>query len=280
MRVGVIGASGFIGQHLTASLQARGDEVVAASLRDPAQAVASVRDCDAVVNLCGEPILQRWTAAAKQRMWSSRVDGTNALIDGLAGEQHRPAVLVNASAIGFYGTSESTTFTEADIQGDDFLGRLCRAWELAAESARELGMRVAIVRMGIVLGSDGGALAQMLPVFRLGLGGPIGNGAQWMSWVHIDDVVGIVQRALDGARGVFNATAPRPVTNAEFTRTLGAVLHRPAFLAVPAFALKLVFGEGAGILTTGQRVLPRRALEAGYSFRFTNLEAALGDLLR
>ncbi|HUA08473.1 MAG TPA: TIGR01777 family oxidoreductase [Candidatus Acidoferrales bacterium] len=266
MRIGVIGASGLIGRYLVASLCARGDRVVPASLRDPYQAALAVRDCDAVVNLAGEPILQRWTAKAKRRMWSSRVEGTAALNDALALQPRRPPTLVNASAIGVYG--------------DDFLSELCVAWERAAESASECGMRVAIVRFGIVLARDGGALATMLPAFRLGLGGPIGSGRQWMSWVHIADAIGILQMALDGARGVFDATAPAPVTNAEFTRALGAALHRPAFFTVPGFALRLLFGEGARVLTTGERVLPQQGLDAGYVFRFTNLEDALGDLLR
>ena len=279
MRVGIIGASGFVGGHLHAALSARGDDVVTASLRDPRAAAVAVRDCDGVVNLAGEPIFQRWSTSAKARIRSSRVDATRTLLEALARETRRPQVLVNASAIGFYPPSDSRTYGEADPHGNDFLGELCCRWEEAAEGATELGMRAAIVRLGIVLGRDGGALTAMLPAFRLGLGGRIGEGKQWFSWVHVDDAVGILAMALDGARGVFNATAPQPVTNAELTRALGTVLRRPTLFAVPGFALRLALGEGAAMLLTGARVLPQRALEAGYTFRFTAIDAALRDLL-
>ncbi len=279
MRVGIIGASGFIGRHLSAALHARGDEVVAASARDPQAAASAVAACDVVVNLAGEPIAQRWTPAVKERLATSRVDATNALLDALGRMDRRPRAYVSASAVGYYGTSESATFDESSAPGEDFLGQLCVRWEGAAERARTLGMRVALVRTGIVLGTDGGALQQMLPPFRLGAGGVIGSGRQWMSWIHLDDLVRVYLAAIDGADGVLNATAPNPVTNAEFTRTLGATLHRPTIFPVPVFALRLLFGEGADILVYGQRVLPKRTQELGFRFRFESLPEALRDLL-
>lgn len=279
MRVGLAGGSGFIGRHLGAALVARGDGVVTVSLRTPSEAAAAIASCDAVVNLAGESIFQRWSNPAKQRIESSRVDGTRALIDALARQAQRPSIYISASAIGIYPPSETATYTEASPHGHDFLADVCAAWEAQAQRATQLGMRVAIVRTGVALGTDGGALASMLPPFRLGLGGEIGSGRQWISWVHIEDVVGIYCLALDGGSGTFNAAAPHPVTNAELTRALASVLHRPAFFRVPSFALHAVLGEGASILLSGQRVLPQRALESGYRFRFTELDDALYNLL-
>ena len=279
MRVGLVGASGFIGKHLRAVLTGRGDEVVLASLRDPTAAAELVRSCDTVVNLAGEPIAQRWTRKAKDRMRDSRVEGTRSLLDALAREGPRPSAYISASAIGYYPPSETATYTEADAHGDDFLGELCAAWEREAERAATLGMRVAVIRTGVALGTDGGALMKMLPSFHLGFAGVIGSGNQWVSWVHIDDVTGIYCMAIDGASGTFNATAPQPVTNYEFTKTLATVLHRPVFAKVPSMALRVMLGEGADVLLTGARVLPQYTLEAGYMFRFTNLDNALRDLL-
>ena len=279
MRVGLVGASGFIGKHLRAVLTERGDEVVSASLRDPRAAAETVRSCDAVINVAGEPVAQRWTRAAKERIRASRVDGTRALIDALARGSSHPAAYISASAVGYYPPSETASYTEISGHGDDFLGKVCEAWEGEAERAATLGMRVAIVRTGVALGRDGGALLKMLPSFELGFAGVLGSGKQWLSWVHIDDVTGIYCMALDGASGIFNATAPHPVTNQEFTKTLATVLHRPAFAKVPSLALRVMFGEGADILLTGARVLPQRTLETGYMFRFTTLDDALRDLL-
>jgi uncharacterized protein len=279
MRVGLVGASGFIGKHLRAALTGRGDDVVPASLRDPRAAAEAVRSCDAVVNVAGEPVAQRWTRAAKDRIRSSRVDGTRALLDALARGGSRPSTYIAASAIGYYPPSETATYTEVSEHGDDFLGEVCAAWEHESERATALDMRVAIVRTGIALGTDGGALLKMLPSFHLGFAGVLGSGKQWFSWVHIDDVTGIYCMALDGASGTFNATAPQPVTNHDFTKTLATVLHRPAFAKVPSLALRLMLGEGADLLLGGVRVLPQHTLEAGYMFGFTTLDDALRDLL-
>lgn len=280
MRIGIIGGSGFVGRHLSGRLRARGDEVIEASLRDPAAATNAIATCDAVVNLAGEPIGQRWTPAVKERIRASRVDAPRALLDALAASDTKPAAYISASAVGYYPPSETATYTESSPHGTDFLGEVCAAWEREANRAAELGMRVSIVRTGVALGLDGGALAQMLPPFRLGAGGVIGNGKQWISWIHIEDLTGVYLHAIDGASGVFNATAPLPVTNAEFTRTLGHLLHRPTFLPTPTFALRALLGEGADVLLTGTRVLPEHTTADGYRFAYTELEDALRSLLR
>jgi uncharacterized protein (TIGR01777 family) len=275
MRVTLVGASGFIGRHLSAALRGRGDEVVEASLRNVDAAGQACEGSDAIVQLAGAPVATRWTAAAKDEIRRSRVDATRALIDRLAQLRARPKVYVSASAVGYYGASETATFTESSPPGDDFLAEVCAGWEREALRAAELGMRVACIRTGIVLGPDGGALARLLPIFKLGLGGVIGSGRQWNSWVHIDDVVGIYLLAIDRAEGTLNATAPEPVRNVDFTWALASALHRPAFLPVPAFALRAIFGEGASVLTTGQRVLPERTLSLGYTFRYSQIGPAL-----
>ena len=277
MRVTVVGASGFIGRHVSAALRARGDEVVEASLRNVDAAGHACEGSDAIVQLAGAPVTTRWTAAAKNAIRRSRVDATRALVDALAQLRARTKVYVSASAVGYYGASETATFTESSPPGDDFLAEVCVDWEREASRAEELGMRVACIRTGIVLGPDGGALGRLLPIFKLGLGGVIASGRQWNSWIHIDDVVGIYLLAIDRAEGRLNATAPEPVRNVDFTRALASALHRPAFLPVPAFALASIFGEGASILTTGHRVLPERPLSLGYTFAYPSLTVALSS---
>lgn len=279
MHVGILGASGFIGRHLERVLRERGDAVVTASLRDPQGAADALAGCDAVVNLSGEPIAQRWNAHVKHAIVYSRTEAPRRFLNALGTKVHHPTSYISASAVGYYGTSESETFTESSPADTDFLGRTCAQWEQEAMRAAEFGMRVAIIRTGVALGIDGGALAQILPPFKLGAGGVIGSGRQWVSWIHIDDVVGIYLRALDGASGVLNATAPNPVTNAELTRSLGRAVHRPTVLPTPTFALRLMLGEGADILLSGQRVLPERTQAEGYGFRFTDLDAALATIL-
>jgi uncharacterized protein len=278
MRVTVLGASGFIGRHLTAALRARGDAVVAASLRDPARAAAASAGSDVVVNLAGAPVAVRWSESAKRAMTTSRVDATRAYLDALA-PSGRPRAYVGGSAIGYYGTSATAVFTEASPPGADFLAQLCVAWEAQTDRAAELGMRVAKIRTGLVLGTDGGVLGKLLPVFRLGLGGVVASGEQWFSWIHADDEVGIIVHAIDGAEGILNATAPNPVTNREFTRALGHAVRRPTLFPVPAFAGRLMFGEGAFMLNEGQRVVPQRTLASGYVFRHPDLDEALRSLL-
>lgn len=279
MNVCILGGSGFIGTHLAAALRERGDDVTIAALRDPQEAAQQAASCDAIVNLAGEPIAQRWNVFVKQRIMQSRVEAPRSFLEALAGREHRARTYVSASAIGYYGTSETETFVEDNRPGGDFLARVCVGWEREAARARDLGMRVAVVRTGVALGADGGALAKILPPFRLGLGGIVGTGRQWLSWIHIRDLVGIYLQAIDGAEGPLNATAPNPVTNAELTRALGVALHRPTVLPAPTIALRVMLGEGAQILLAGQRVLPKRAQELGYGFRFERLEAALANLL-
>ncbi|BDE05658.1 epimerase [Vulcanimicrobium alpinum] len=280
MRVTILGASGFIGRHLAAALRARGDVVVTASLRDPARAADASAGSDVVVNLAGAPVSVRWTDEAKRAMVTSRVDAPRAYLAALARVESRPRAYVSASAVGYYGTSRTARFTEASPPGSDFLARLCVDWEAASDTAAGLGMRVAKVRTGLVLGSDGGVLAKLLPIFRFGLGGVVASGAQWYSWISIDDQIGIYLHAIDGADGVLNATAPNPVTNRDFTHALGRALGRPTLAPMPAFAGTMLLGEGAVVINEGQCVIPERTQATGYVFRHPELDEALRALFR
>jgi uncharacterized protein (TIGR01777 family) len=279
MKITIAGASGFIGRHLVTALRARGDDVTTTSLRDPSAAASACAGADAVVNLAGEPVAQRWTPGAKAKIRSSRVEAGRAFIEALGHLPQIPKAYVSASAIGYYGTSEDETFDESSAPGGDFLADVCVAWEATADGAAAHGMRVAKIRTGLVLGTDGGALAKLLPLYRIGAGGIVGGGRQWYSWIHIADQVGIYLHALDGQAGVLDATAPEPVRNAEFTRALGAALHRPTLFPAPAFAVALVLGEGALVVTHGQRVLPKRTLATGYQFTYPALDGALRALV-
>jgi uncharacterized protein (TIGR01777 family) len=280
VRVTVLGATGFIGCHLTAALRERGDEIVQASLRDPAAAAAASRGSDAVVNLAGAPVAVRWTAASKRAMTESRVDAPRAYLAALASSGGLPAAYVSASGIGYYGISRTATFTETSPPGNDFLAQLCVRWEAEADRAASLGMRVTKVRTGLVLGAGGGVLGKLLPLFRAGLGGVVASGAQWYSWIALADQVGIYLHAVDGAAGVLDATAPNPVTNRDFTRALARAVGRPALLPVPAFGPALLLGEGAYAVNEGQRVLPERTLATGYVFQFPELDGALRAALQ
>ncbi len=279
MRVTVIGASGFIGRRLCAVLRKNKHDVVTASLRDPATAAAACDGSDAVVNLAGEPVAQRWTPEVKEKIRSSRVDAPRAMIERFTTLAQMPKTYVSASAIGYYGTDENELFTESSPPGHDFLAGVCVAWEAEADRAAQYGMRVAKVRNGLVLGLDGGALPKLLPVFMMGAGGPIAGGRQWYSWIHIDDCVNIFIRAIVVADGVLNATAPAAVRNVDFTKSLAAAIKRPAFIPVPEFAIKALLGEGSITVTQGQRVLPERTLQSGYLFRYETLDPALAELL-
>lgn len=278
MKVLLLGASGFVGRHLVTALCARGDEVTSASLRDPSAAELAA-ECDAIVNLAGEPIAQRWNESVKRRIEESRVDAPRRFLEVLGERSRRCRTYVSASAIGYYGTSESETFVESSPPGNDFVARVCVGWEREAGRAFELGMRVAIVRTGVALGPDGGALEKLLPPFRLGFGGTVGNGRQWFSWIHVGDLVAIYVMALDRLEGPLNACAPNPVTNATFTKELARSLQRPAPLAIPAFALRALLGEGAELALHGQRVLPERTQQLGFRFEFPELKDALTNLL-
>lgn len=294
MRVLITGGSGFIGQALTAALVERGDEVIILSrkpetLRNRQGAVSAVADLseikqsvDAVVNLAGAPIVdKRWTDARKQVLRDSRIRLTGTLIEWMRQQPKPPQVLVSGSAIGFYGSHADEVLDENAEPVTGFAHELCRDWEQAALDAESLGVRVCLIRTGVVLGKGGGALSKMLPPFRFGLGGPIGDGRQWMSWVHLDDEVGAILYLLDNPslHGPFNLTAPEPVTNAVFSRTLGKVLHRPAFMRVPALVMKLMLGEACELLVEGQRVVPENLHTAGYVFKYPRLEAALEQVL-
>jgi uncharacterized protein (TIGR01777 family) len=247
---------------------------------EPAPA-AALAGRDAVLHLAGEPIAQRWSARVKTAIRDSRVAGTRNLIAGLQALQERPGVLVASSSVGYYGPHGEEPLDEDAPPGRDFLAQVCTAWEAESARAGELGLRTAILRTGIVLDAGGGALAKMLPPFRLGVGGPVAGGRQYMSWVHIEDMRELFLAALDGEEwsGPVNATAPEPVTNAEFSRELGHVLGRPAALPVPGFALRAAYGEMAQVVTRGARVVPARALMLGYDFRHPRLDGALAAAL-
>jgi uncharacterized protein len=271
MTIAVTGASGFIGRRLMQKLGAQARAVSSRGSLDPIAA-------DAVVHLAGAPVSQRWTKAAREKIRESRVDGTRKLVDAM--RANPPKVLVSASAVGYYGERGDELLTESSRPADDFLGQVCQEWEREARKAEEFGVRVVCLRNGVVLG-HGGALEKMLLPFKLGIGGKIGNGRQWMAWIHLEDTIGLIEFALwSSLKGAVNATAPNPVTNAEFTRELAATLHRPAIFPVPKFALNLLFGEMAQIIYASQRVIPEAALQAGYQFRFPTLKGAILDILR
>lgn len=279
MHIAITGASGFVGKNLIARLEGEGHTAQAVSLRSKL-APDVFSHCDAVVHLAGEPVAQRWTAAAKLRIRDSRVDGTRAVVAAMAASERRPAVLVSASAVGYYGLRGDEVLTETSAPSHDFLGDTCVAWERESLAAEQLGVRVVNPRIGVVLGRNGGALEKMLPPFRMGVGGRIASGKQWMSWIHIDDLVSLILFAIKNpaVRGPMNAVASQPVTNAEFTKELAKTLHRPAIFPVPEFALKLLLGEMSSILIGGQRVVPQAALAAGFEFRYSELGSALAAL--
>jgi uncharacterized protein (TIGR01777 family) len=272
MRVTITGASGLIGTKLTKALQQRGDEVIAVSTRndvDPGQIG------DAVVHLAGENVAQRWTDAARERIEQSRVQGTRRLVKAI--NEAGTSALISSSAVGYYGPHGDERLDETAPAGDTFLAQVCLAWEREAHEAQT---RVVTVRTGVVLDPDGGALSKMLLPFKAGVGGPVAGGKQYTPWIHIDDVVGIYLNALDDPtwEGPVNATAPEPVTNLEFSKALGKALHRPAFAPIPGFAIKALYGDMAAIVTEGQRVVPRRTLDLGYSYKHPNLLEALKDV--
>ncbi len=297
MKVAVTGASGLIGGALTQRLAGRGDEVTVLT-RDPDRArsghrptfvrweplgepapAQALQEQDAIVHLAGEPIAQRWSEKVKRAIRDSRVLGTRNLVDGLRAlhPDARPKTLVSASAIGYYGAHGPEPIDEEALAGGDFLAQVCADWETEARAASELGLRTVQVRIGIVLDRSGGALAQMLTPFRLGIGGPLGSGEQYMAWIHREDLIGMFLAALADERwsGPVNATAPEPVTSRTFARALGHTLHRPALLPVPTLALRLLYGEMADVIVNGVRAMPAKALVLGHPFEHPSLEEAL-----
>ena len=301
MRVTVTGATGRIGTRIVQRLRERGDEVTVLS-RDPGKAHAALgveavawdpgaapapagalADRDGVIHLAGEDVAQRWDDDTKRRLLASREEGTRNLVAGLEAANPRPATLVSASAVGWYGHRGDEVLDESAPAAGDFLAQVCAVWEREATAAEGLGVRVARIRTGVVVDKGGGALAKMLPFFKLGGGGPVAGGDQYMSWIHVDDLVSLYLAALDGGAdwtGPVNATAPNPVTNKTFSKALGRALHRPAVAPVPSFAVRLLYGEMADIVVYGQRVVPSRAGSLGFAFAHTELDEALQSALR
>ncbi len=295
MRIVVSGATGLIGTQLVAALKARGDDVTVLS-RNPERTAAALgvetvawqplngppptealAGSDAVIHLAGEPVAQRWSAAAKQAILDSRETGTRHLVDAIAASDPKPAALLSSSAVGYYGKHGDDVVTEQTAAGNNFLAGVCVAWEREALRAEALGLRVVIVRTGVVLDASGGALKRMLPPFKAGVGGPVAGGRQYMPWIHCDDIVGLYLTALDDPSwsGPINGTAPEPVTNAVFSKALGRALGRPAVLPVPGFAIRTIYGEMAEIVIEGQRAVPAAAERFGYSFKQPELDEAL-----
>ena len=298
MKIVVSGSTGLIGTALKQALRQRGADVMPlvrhpvspgehALAWDPERGTIDRTGlerfgADAVVHLAGETVVGRWTAAKKQRVRESRVVGTRTVSDAIAGLQRPPATLLAASAVGYYGDRGDEVLGETSAPGEDFLAHVARDWEAATAAATRAGIRVVNMRNGIVLATRGGALAKMLPPFRLGLGGTVGSGNQYFSWIALDDIIGALLYLLNTPSlvGPVNMTAPHPVTNREFTKTLGRVLGRPTIVPVPAFALRMAFGtEGAAMLKSGQRVLPARLIASGFRFSFSEVEPALRHLL-
>ncbi|MDY6939512.1 MAG: TIGR01777 family oxidoreductase [Cyanobacteriota bacterium] len=305
MKVAIAGATGFVGSRLVEVLQKQDIQILVltrnpdkAKRMFPPQAFPkleivsytptesgawqqSISGCDGVVNLAGAPIAEeRWTPERKQEILESRQLGTRKIVEAIAAADEKPSVLVNASAIGYYGSSETATFDETSTSGNDFLAQVCREWEAEAEKVKETGTRLAILRSGIVLGM-GGAIAKMLLPFKLFAGGPLGKGNQWFSWIHRNDIVNLISYALTHpeVEGTFNATAPNPVRMNELCRTLGEVMGRPSWLPVPEFALELLLGEGAQVVLEGQQVLPKRTLETGFEYQYTTVAPALKQVV-
>ncbi len=305
MKIAIAGGTGFVGTHLIKKLSQAEHKLVVFTRNKqrgekvfPKQAFPNVEiiqynplkggswqkeiaSAEAVVNLAGAGIADEpWTPQRKQEILDSRIETTKYIVEAIQQAQTKPNVLVNASAVGYYGTSETATFNETSSAGDDFLASVCKQWEASAQEV-ETTTRLVILRLGIVLG-EGGALGKMLTPFRLFAGGPIGTGQQWFSWIHIDDLVNLIQAAMtsDQYQGIYNATAPNPVKMSEFCEKLGEVMNRPSWLPVPEFALKLLLGEAAQAVLEGQKALPKRTQEQGFTYQYSTVKPALADLLK
>jgi uncharacterized protein (TIGR01777 family) len=282
IKAAITGASGFVGTHLTHAFEAKGWNVIGLVkgdlLNGPGALADKINGANVVVNLAGAPVIKRWTEGYKKTMYRSRVDLTHTLVEAIGVMNEKPGILVSTSAVGFY-SSEGEHDEYSYNQADDFLGRMAGDWEQEALKAGEMDVRTVAFRFGIVLGRNGGALKQMLLPFRLGLGGTVGDGSQALSWVHMEDLIRAFVMAIENNsfEGVYNLCSPNPSTNWDLTRALAKALRRPAFLRVPELLLKLQYGQGAEILTKGQRVFPKRLLEAGFSFNYPDMEEAVRD---
>ncbi|AFZ35950.1 protein of unknown function DUF1731 [Stanieria cyanosphaera PCC 7437] len=304
MKIAITGATGFVGSRLVERLNQEKHQIVVLTRNPdkakkvfPASAFSKVElvqyspkqsgdwqkaidGCDAVINLAGEPISERWTPQHKQEILESRKIGTQKIVEAIKQAEVKPQVLISGSAIGYYGTSETATFDENSSPGNDFLAEVCREWEAEAEQVKEAGVRLVIVRVGIVLG-NGGALAKMIGPFKMFAGGPIGTGRQWFSWIHREDLVTLIITALNQTNmvGVYNATAPNPVRMAQFCQILGEVMNRPSWLPVPEFVLELLLGDGAKVVLEGQQVLPKQTQKLGFQYQYPELKSALKEVI-
>ncbi|MFQ3573458.1 MAG: TIGR01777 family oxidoreductase [Thermodesulfovibrionales bacterium] len=285
IKITMTGASGFVGGNLTNRFKSLGWTVTPIHKEDIDNGIERVKtlltDSDVVINLAGAPIIAKWTEQYKKVLQNSRIGTTRLLIEAIAKMERKPSVLISTSAVGIY--SDTGTHTETSfVYSTDFLGELAKHWEQEALRAKDIGIRTVIFRFGIVLGKNGGALKQMITPFRLGLGGTIGDGSQAFSWIHIDDLTSAYIKAITDKdmEGVFNLTAPEPVTNKILTETLSKALRKPAIFRIPTFVLRLKYGDGAQVLTGGQRVLPERLLKSGFNFKYPDITSAIGDIVK
>lgn len=305
MKIAITGATGLVGSRLIEKLQQAGHEILVFT-RNPSKAQKlfpasvfpkleivqytpqesgdwqqRVSGCDAVINLAGEPIAERWTSQQKQAIMESRQLGTRKLVEAIAMAAEKPQVLVSGSAIGYYGTSETTMFDENSPSGNDFLAQVCQNWEAEAKKVTELGVRLVILRIGIVL-ANGGALGKMIGPFKMFAGGPIGSGKQWFSWIHRDDLVNLISQAVERPEmsGVYNATSPNPVRMGKLCQTLGEVMNRPSWLPVPDFVLEILLGDGAIVVLQGQQVIPQRTQATGFNYQYSELKPALAEIVK
>ncbi len=305
MKIAITGATGLVGSRLVAKLNQEGHQILVLTRNpDKAQKVfpasaysqleivqytpqesgewqKSISGCDGVVNLAGEPIAERWSPQQKQAIMSSRQIGTRKLVEAIATAEQKPQVLVSGSAIGYYGTSETAAFVENSSAGSDFLAQVCQNWEAEAQKVTELGVRLVILRLGIVL-ADGGALGKMIGPFKMFAGGPIGSGKQWFSWIHRDDLVNLIVQAINriDMSGVYNATSPHPVRMNKLCQTLGEVMNRPSWLPVPNFVLEVLLGDGAIVVLEGQQVLPQKTQSTGFNYQYADLKPALVEIIK
>ena len=303
MKVLVTGATGFVGKRVVKQLLDHGDEVVVLTRNIAKGALELGKRCqyylwsdtnslppeeafvgvEGVINLMGEGIAdKRWSDEQKKKIYDSRILATSQLIERIKTLSHKPKALISSSAVGIYGNRGNEEITEESSTVDDFLGKVCKDWETSANKAQELGLRVAIIRTGVVIGKNGGALKKMLPIFKVGGGGPVGSGKQFMSWIHVDDIAGMFVLGVKDPtiQGIYNGTSPYPATSKDFAKELGKALHRPAFAPAPGFALKLVFGEMSQVLLDGQKVMPVKFKEKKFRFRYPTLEMALKESIR